>query len=276
MKFDILQKPFALLLFFSFLGTVQMFGQSTITGTVVNEEDETLIGVNVRVKGTSTGTVTDLDGNYEIQASPTDTLVFSYIGFTEMEMPVGTQTKLNAVMTTSAELLDEVVVVGYGTVRKSDLTGSVASMTGEKISQIPIANAAQAITGRLPGVNVLTTDGSPDAEVVIRVRGGGSITQDNSPLYVVDGFIVSSIRDIPPTDIESISVLKDASATAIYGAQASNGVIVITTKRPEAGKINISYNGFAQMKELPQDRKYEVLSPYEFALANYEYAKLRS
>src|SRR5690606_24261688 len=105
---------------------------------------------------------------------------------------------------------------------------------------------------------------------------GGSITQDNSPLYVVDGFIVSSIRDIPPSDIETINVLKDASATAIYGAQAANGVIVVTTKRPKAGKVSVSYNGFYQVKKLPEDRKLEVLSPYEFALANYEYYKLQS
>ena len=220
--------------------------------------------------------MTDYDGKYEIAAGAGDTLVFSYIGFASQSIPVRGRTKIDVELSTDANLLDEVVVIGYGTVRRTDLTGSVASLSGNQIAKIPITSAAQAITGRLPGVNVLTTDGSPDAEVVIRVRGGGSITQDNSPLYVVDGFIVNSIRDIPPSDIESISVLKDASATAIYGAQASNGVIVITTKRPVAGKISVSYNGFGQYKTLPGDRQYEVLSPYEFALANYELAKTRS
>lgn len=253
-----------------------MSAQNTIRGNVVSADNEPLIGVTIMVKNTGSGTISEVDGSYEIKASPNDTLVFSYTGFGTEEFAVGTRTQIDVQMAASASLLNEVVVVGYGSVRRSDLTGSVASLSGEKLNQIPISNAAQAITGRLPGVNVLTTDGSPDAEVVIRVRGGGSITQDNSPLYVVDGFIVGSIRDIPPTDIESISVLKDASATAIYGAQASNGVIVITTKRPTAGKVSVAYNGYVQLKELPSDRKYEVLSPYEFALANYEQAKLRS
>ncbi len=267
---------FAATLGFLLLGSFSAIGQSTITGTVRSGDNETLIGVTITVKNSNRGTITDYDGTYELQASPQDTLVFSYTGYASQLVPVGSKTNIDVVMAVEASLLNEVVVVGYGSIKRSDLTGSVASLSGDKISQIPITNAAQAITGRLPGVNVLTTDGSPDAEVVIRVRGGGSITQDNSPLFVVDGFIVNSIRDIPPTDIESISVLKDASATAIYGAQASNGVIVITTKRPEAGKISISYNGFAQFKQLPQDRKYDVLSPYEYTLANYEYAKLRS
>ncbi|WP_020539028.1 SusC/RagA family TonB-linked outer membrane protein [Lewinella cohaerens] len=276
MKRRELQTLFALLVGFLLLGSTTLLGQSTIRGNVVSEDNEPLIGVTVMIKNTGSGTVTDYDGNFEVKASPGDTLELSYTGYAPKEVPIGNSQVLNIVMNVSASLLDEVVVVGYGSVRRSDLTGSVASLSGDKISQIPITNAAQAITGRLPGVNVLTTDGSPDAEVVIRVRGGGSITQDNSPLYVVDGFIVSSIRDIPPSDIESISVLKDASATAIYGAQASNGVIVITTKRAAAGKIKVSYNGFVQLKELPDYRRYEVLSPYEYALANYEYAKLRS
>ncbi|MCB0528668.1 MAG: TonB-dependent receptor [Saprospiraceae bacterium] len=275
MKFNILQNHFVLLLFFAMLGSTA-FGQGMVSGNVVSAEGEPLVGVTIKVQNRSVGTSTDVDGNFELRASSSDTLIFSFTGYEMQIIPVGSSRTINVVLATKAELLGEIVVVGYGTVKKSDLTGSVATLSGKAISEIPISSAAQALTGRLPGVNVLTTDGSPDAEVVIRVRGGGSITQDNSPLFVVDGFIVNSIRDIPPTDIESISVLKDASATAIYGAQASNGVIVITTKRPQAGKMKVTYNGFAQMKQLPQDRKYEVLSPYEFVMANYEYAKLRS
>jgi TonB-dependent starch-binding outer membrane protein SusC len=204
--------------------------------------------------------------------------VFSFIGMISKEVPVDGKSTVNVTLESDVQTLNEVVVVdfGYGTVKKTDMTGSVATMGARELKNIPVANAAQAMTGRMPGVSVLTSDGSPDAEVVIRVRGGGSITQDNSPLYVVDGFIVSSIRDIPPTDIQSINVLKDASATAIYGAQASNGVIVITTKNPVAGKVSVSYNGFMQFKNLPKDRSYEVLSPYEYILVNYERAKLRS
>ena len=254
-------------------------GQATIRGQVKDEGDAPLPGVSVVEKGTTNGTVTDVNGNYSISVNAGDaTLVFSFIGMKPVEMPVGQQSTISIRMESDLQTLQEITVVdyGYGTVKKSDVTGSVASLSGREISSIPISSAAQALTGRLAGVNVLTTDGSPDAEVVIRVRGGGSITQDNSPLYVVDGFIVGSIRDIPPTDIESINVLKDAAATAIYGAQAANGVVVITTKRPVAGKTVISYNGFAQWKQLPQDRKYDVLSPYEYVMANYEYAKLRS
>lgn len=250
--------------------------QRSVSGTVTDEENQPLIGVNVQLLGTTSGTITDVDGTFSLEAGQGDTLLFSYIGFVDQRVPVGLQTSIEVTMSTDANVLDEVVVLGYNSVKRSDLTGSVASLRGDQIKKIPVASAADALKGRLPGVNVFTTDGSPDAEVVIRVRGGGSITQDNSPLYVVDGFIVSSIRDIPPTDIESINVLKDAAATAIYGAQASNGVIVITTKQPQAGRISVSYNGFLQTKELPGDRRYEVLSPYEFVLANYEYAAVQS
>lgn len=276
MKFTFLKETIGLLLSLFLLGGASLYAQQTISGNVTASDKEPLIGVNVQIKNTGTGTTTDVDGSYSIEAGASDVLVFSYIGFASQEIAVGDQRVIDVVLEQDANILDEVVVLGYGSVKKSDLTGSVATVTGSQIAKIPITSAAQAITGRLPGVNVLTTDGSPDAEVVIRVRGGGSITQDNSPLYVVDGFIVNSIRDIPPTDIESINVLKDAAATAIYGAQASNGVIVITTKNPVAGKIAVSYNGFVQTKQLPGDRKFEVLSPYEFVMANYELAKLRS
>ncbi|MDN3670632.1 TonB-dependent receptor [Echinicola jeungdonensis] len=250
-----------------------------ITGEVRSAEGETVPGVTVLLKGTSTGTSTDLDGAYKLTVNdPNGTLIFSSIGMVKQEIPIQNRSTIDVTMEMDVAQLDlvEVVDYGYGSVKRTDMTGSVASISGKELAKIPVASAAQAITGRLPGVNVLTTDGSPDADVVIRVRGGGSVTQDNSPLYVVDGFIVGSIRDIPPTDIESITVLKDAAATAIYGAQASNGVIVVTTKTPVAGKTSVSYNNFFQWKNLPDDRRYEVLDPYEYVLANYEYAKLRS
>ncbi|REA61547.1 TonB-dependent receptor [Dyadobacter luteus] len=255
------------------------FAQHKVSGIVSSVTDkEGLPGASVRVKGGTNGTTTDAKGAYTISATNDAVLVFSFIGMITSEVPVNGKSKIDIVLEDDANKLEEVVVVdfGYGTVKKTDMTGSVATMSGRDLKNIPVANAAQAMTGRMPGVSVLTSDGSPDAEVVIRVRGGGSITQDNSPLYVVDGFIVNSIRDIPPSDIQSINVLKDASATAIYGAQASNGVIVITTKNPTAGKVSVSYNGFMQYKLLPKNRKYEVLSPYEYVMVNYERAKLRS
>ena len=136
-----------------------------------------------------------------------------------------------------AVLLDEIVVIGYGTVNRKDITGSVSSVKGKDLAQIPVSTAAEALTGKMAGVQVVTTEGSPDAEINIRVRGGGSITQDNSPLYIVDGFPVSSISDIPSSTIQSIDVLKDASSTAIYGARGANGVIIITTKGGTPGKV---------------------------------------
>ncbi len=262
-----------------FAATDALLAQTkSVSGVVKSDDGATLPGVSILEKGTTNGTTTDADGKFTLMVQNGAVLAFSFIGMQPQEIPVGNQTSINLTLESDFTQLDEVVVVdyGYGTVKKSDMTGAVATLSSREIAKIPVSSAAQALTGRLPGVNVLTTDGSPDAEVVIRVRGGGSITQDNSPLYVVDGFIVSSIRDIPPTDIESVNVLKDASATAIYGARAANGVVVISTKKPIAGQTTVSYSGFVQIKTLPKNRKYEVLSPYEFVMANYEYAKLRS
>ncbi|WP_346236107.1 TonB-dependent receptor [Niabella insulamsoli] len=251
----------------------------SISGTVLDDTEAPLRGVTVTLQDTKTVTQTDENGKFtiEVPEEGSPLLVFSFTGYKAQ-----TAAALDGMtISMSKDIISEedvVVVVdyGYGKIKKSDLTGSVATLSGKELAKIPMASAASALTGRLPGVRVLTADGAPDADVSIRVRGGGSITQDNSPLFVVDGLIVSSIRDIPPTDIESINVLKDASATAIYGAQAANGVIVVTTKQPKAGRVSVSYNGFYQLKKLPEDRKLKVLDPYEFVLANYEYYKLQS
>ncbi|MFZ5939804.1 MAG: SusC/RagA family TonB-linked outer membrane protein [Bacteroidota bacterium] len=250
----------------------------TVKGTVTDAQTgEVLPGVNVVLKGTSQGTITNFDGIYQLAVPASGSVItFSFVGYTSQDIPVDGRTQIDVVLESGATLMDEIVVVGYGTARRKDLTGSIASVNSEEISKVPTPNAAEAIKGRLPGVNIITTDGSPDAEVVIRVRGGGSVTQDNSPLFVVDGFIVSSIRDIPSNDIASITVLKDAASTAIYGAQAANGVILVTTKNPKAGKTVVSYNGFAQIKTMPQERKYDVLDPYEYVMMQYEHAILRS
>ncbi|HET7899214.1 MAG TPA: TonB-dependent receptor plug domain-containing protein, partial [Flavisolibacter sp.] len=170
--------------------------------------------------------------------------------------------------------LNDIVVIGYGTARRKDLTGTVSSLPASQLEKIPVSSAAEALTGRLPGVTVTTTDGAPGAEIVIRVRGGGSLTGSNAPLYIVDGFRVSSINDIAPSDIASIDILKDAATSAIYGAAGANGVVIITTKSAKGGRTSINYNGFIQARTLP--RKLKVLSPYEFVLAQYEYARLRS
>ncbi|MFL1013446.1 SusC/RagA family TonB-linked outer membrane protein [Flavisericum labens] len=237
-----------------------------------------LPGVTVLVKGTTNGASTDFDGNYTLNNVDSNaTLSFSYVGYKTQEVAVNGQTTINVTLEVDVSQLDEIVIVdyGYGKVNKLDMTGSTASIDSKALSTIPVANAAEALSGRLPGVNVTSADGEPGASIRIRVRGGTSLSQDNSPLFVVDGFIVGGIDNIPVNDIASIDVLKDAAATAVYGAQASNGVIVVTTKNPVEGKTSVSYNNFFTFNELPNDRKYDVLSPYEFVLANYEYQALR-
>ncbi len=278
-----LSRSFPLLFFGVFLCTcANLHAQDppTVSGIIIDPETEQPVpGVNVVEKGTNNGTTTNFDGEYNIELnSAQGVLVFSYLGYKTQEIEVVESQVLDIELEPDLDQLDEVTIVdyGYGKVNKEDMTGSVASIGSEELSKIPVASAAEALSGRLPGVNVTTADGQPGAEVRIRVRGGGSITQSNEPLFVVDGFIVDGINDIPPTDIESINVLKDAAATAVYGAQAANGVVVVTTKNPVAGKVTVNYNNFFQFNNLPADRSYDVLSSHEYVLANYEYAKLQS
>lgn len=261
----------ALLLFL--MGCVTaMAQQRTVTGRVTDAKGEAVVGATVMVKGATQGTITDLDGKFSLQVTTTArTLVVSYVGMKTAEVGI-TGNVVNVVLEDDTKLLEDLVVVGYGTQRKRDLTGSISSVQGKTLAQIPVTGTAEALTGRLPGVQVTTADGSPDAEILVRVRGGGSITQDNTPLYIVDGFPTSNINNISPTDIQSIDVLKDASATAIYGSQGANGVVIITTKTAQSGKTQVSYNGFMQTKQL--SKRMEVLSPYEYVMLNYELAAL--
>ena len=216
---------------------VLVFGQKTITGTVKDATGEPLIGATIS-KGGSDGVITDIDGNFSLSGVDNNTtLTVSYIGYQTKSVKVGNQSNLDIVLESNDKSLDEVVVVGYGTMRRRDLTGAVASVTGEKLAANPVSTVAEALQGQLPGVNVISQDGRPGGSTSIRVRGGGSITQSNEPLYVVDGVQVSSIDDIPADNIESIDVLKDAASTAIYGAAGANGVILITTKGGKEGKV---------------------------------------
>ncbi len=257
----------AFLLFFSVC--ITLFGQKNITGLVLDNKNEPLIGATVLIKGTNQGTVTDIQGRYNITAPDEEAvLTISFMGYQTEEIVVGNQSEINVTLMPNITGLDEVVVIGYGTVRRRDLTAPVASVNAEQLKDIPLASTAQALTGRLAGVQITTTEGSPDAEVKIRVRGGGSITQSNDPLYIVDGFPVEGINDIAPSDIESIDVLKDASSTAIYGARGANGVVIITTKSGAKGKTKISYNAYYGKKELAN--KLDVLDPYEYVLYQYE------
>ena len=262
-----------LFIFFAFAGA---WAQSlTVKGKVTDENGGGLPGVTVLVKGSSNGTATDAEGNYSLGiGSGNATLVITFIGYTTQEIAINNRSTINVALKPDTKALEEVVVIGYGTAERKDLTGAVTSLAAKDIAAVPVSNVAEAMKGRMAGVQVTTVDGQPGAEIIIRVRGGGSITQDNAPLYIVDGFPVNSINDIAPADIESIDILKDASAAAIYGSRGSNGVVQITTKSAKAGKTTISYNGFGQVRTLP--RKLEVLSPYEFVLAQYENAMLRT
>lgn len=247
----------------------------TVKGTVTDGSHEPLIGVSVTIKGThNTGVITDMNGTYSITV-PNDkaVLVFNYIGFSETEQGVSGKTTVNVELKEDNIGLDEVVVIGYGSVKRKDLTGAVASVRGDDLAAVPVNNVAQALQGKLAGVNVTSGDGRPDADVSIRVRGGGSITQNNSPLFIVDGFPVSSISDIPASEIESIDVLKDASSTAIYGARGANGVILVTTKKAEGGKVKVSYDGYVQAKSVA--KTLETLSAQDYVLFHWGYGTSR-
>ena len=234
-----------------------------VTGNVKDGTGEGIIGATVMEKGTTNGTVTDIDGNFSIKVASGKTLVFSYIGMKTKEVKVTGNGPVNVTLEDENTTLNEVVVVGYGTMKKKDLTGSVATVNNKALEAVPVASASEALTGKMAGVQVTTTEGSPDADVKIRVRGGGSITQSNDPLYIVDGFPVETISDIPASDIEDITVLKDASSTAIYGSRGANGVILVTTKSGKAGQVKVSYNAYYSMKKIA--KKMDVLSPYDYA-----------
>ena len=262
-----------LLILFSAISLSVSAQTITVKGNVKDTSGEPVIGASVVEKGnTSNGTITDLDGNFSIKVDGKKTLVISYIGMKTQEVAVQGRKTINVQMVDDSKALDEVVVIGYGTVNKRDLTGSVASVSAKDLAAVPVASASEALTGKLAGVSVTTTEGSPDADIKIRVRGGGSLSQDNSPLYIVDGFPVSSISDIAPSEIQTIDVLKDASSTAIYGARGANGVIIITTKSGKEGKTQVDFGasfGFKQVTKLT-----EVLSPYDFVAYQREIGSL--
>lgn len=233
-----------------------------VTGTVLDEQGQPMIGVTVRLRDGKAGATTDLDGKFSIEVPQNSVLVFSYIGYQEYTLTVGDRNDYVINMESENAALDEVVVIGYQTIKRKDLTGSVASVRGEDVAVMPVANVAQALQGKLPGVNVTTQDGRPDATVSIRVRGGGSISQSNDPLILVDGITVKSLDDIPSDQVESIDVLKDASSTAIYGARGANGVILVTTKGAKEGKVSVSYNGYVKFNT---PTKYlDTLDPYDY------------
>lgn len=212
-----------------------------VSGRILDENGSPLPGANILEKGTTNGTTSDAEGAYTLSVmGENSVLIFSFIGYTSQEVVVGNKTEINVTLQPDLRTLNEVVVVGYGTIKKSDLTGSVSSVKGEELTAYPAIDAMQALQGRAAGVNITANNGAPGSPLKVRIRGGTSINASSDPIFVVDGFVGGAMP--PPEDIESIEVLKDASATAIYGSRGANGVIMVTTKRGKPGKTKIDFN----------------------------------
>ncbi|OQP47384.1 SusC/RagA family protein [Niastella yeongjuensis] len=256
----------ALLLFFPFILLAQT---RTISGTVTDDRGAPAPNVSVQVKGGRT-VLTDVRGHFSIPVTGAGTisLTLSSVGLKPITITADDKKEMTIQMERDATTLQE-VVIGYQTVPRSKVSGSVSSLAGKQIKDVPLSSAAEALQGRLAGVSVTASEGAPGSDIIVRVRGGGSITQDNSPLYIVDGVVVeNALSVISPQDIASIDVLKDASTTAIYGARAANGVVIITTKGGRPGKTQISYNGSFGWRELP--KMMDVMNPYDFVVWQYE------
>lgn len=260
-----------LLLFFC----AQVRGQTrTVTGRVVDAEKEAMVGVTVSIKGTKTQVQTDADGRFKmnIPASGNTTVVASYLGYKPTETVVTNQKDLSiTLLEDEGSMLKEVQVVniGYATVSKDAVIGSVSSVSARDLKDFPVATAAEALAGKLAGVSVIASEGKPGAEITVRVRGGGSITQDNSPLYIVDGVqLDNALSVISPQEIQSIDVLKDVASTAIYGARGANGVVLITTKSGKNSRTTVSLNAFAGMRKITN--QLDVMSPYDFVMYQYQ------
>jgi TonB-linked SusC/RagA family outer membrane protein len=248
-----------------FANTVSVHAQTkTITGKITDEVNDALPGVTILIKGTKTGTASDGEGKYSIKAKATDQLIFSFVAFETTIVSINNKTIINLSLKSLATGLEEVVVVGYGTQKRKDITGSVSNVAVNELQMAPVRSFEEALAGRAAGVQVTSSDGQPGASTNIVIRGNNSVTQNNSPLYVIDGFLIENPDNnvINPTDVESINILKDASATAIYGARGANGVIVITTKKGKKGapvyNFDTSYGFQDNLKQI------DLMNPYEF------------
>ena len=268
-----------LLVLFTLLPGGVMAQNTTITGTVTDHEGP-VIGATVRVKGSATGAVTDIDGNYTIDAPRGATLEFSYVGYLTKEVKVGAQPRIDVLLSQDAEQLSEVVVVGYGTMRKSDLTGAVTQVDNKAIEKSVPTSVDQVLQGRAAGVQIQANTGTPGGSSTIRIRGTNSLTATSQPIFVIDGVIVDSdgsdngntnpLAAINPSDIVTMDILKDASATAIYGSRASNGVIMITTKRGQSGEATVTYDGYIGWQKMP--KKLHVMNLRQYAQHNNDIA----
>ncbi|MCD8290825.1 MAG: SusC/RagA family TonB-linked outer membrane protein, partial [Prevotella sp.] len=266
---------YLLLLSLALVMHLAVFAQNvSVKGVVIDTDGEPLIGASVLQKGTTNGITTDINGEFKISVPNKSTLVVSYIGYETINVSVNGRSSISVTLQPSSSMLDEVVAIGYGTVKKRDLTGAVSSVTGNDLATVPVTSAAAALQGKAAGVNIVTQNNAPGASLNITVRGGTSITQDTEPLYIVDGFEMSdALTNIDINDIETIDVLKDASSTAIYGAKGSNGIIVITTKSAQKGKTKVDYNAYFSFDTL--SKKLDMLkNAADYVAYQYEYAEL--
>nr|WP_321376364.1 TonB-dependent receptor plug domain-containing protein [uncultured Bacteroides sp.] len=258
-----LTKPLGLLFLFCFIPFWALAQNITVKGVVKDISGEPLLGVNVRQVGTTTGTVTDIEGNYSLQVKKDAKLLFSFVGFVNQTINVDGRNTINVTLKEDSKTLEEVVVVGYGTAKKSDVTGSIASINEKTLKEVPVSNVAQSMQGRIAGVQIQQTSTRPGSTSQIRIRGTRSLSATNDPLIIVDGIpFGGSLNDIAPDDIKSVDILKDASATAIYGSRGANGVILVTTNRGNYQKATVTYNGYAGFGNVA--KKYQVFNAKEF------------
>ena len=243
-----------------------------VSGIVKDSAGDPVIGASVIVEGTTNGTSTGVTGEWslDIPGAPQKKLVFSYLGMKDKTVAIGNKTYIEVTLENDSQVMQDIVVVGYATVARKDLIGSVSSVDSETLTSQPVTSVSEALAGKMAGVQVTTTEGDPDADIKIRVRGTGSITQDSSPLYIVDGFPVDNINDIPSSDIQSIDVLKDAFSTAIYGSRGANGVIIVTTKSGQKGKLSVNYNMYVGVKAMANREAIQTMDPYDFVQLQYE------
>jgi TonB-dependent SusC/RagA subfamily outer membrane receptor len=259
------------LVFSSILAFAQ---QGVVTGRVTSQEDQGgLPGVNVIIKGTSQGSVTDVEGNYTIEVpGPEAVLVFSSVGYVTEEVIVGSQSVIDRMMVADVTSLDELVVVGYGSQLKKEVTGAVQTVEMENLKDLPLSQITQKMQGQMAGVAVKQTTGKPGEGMNVRIRGQFSISAGSEPLYVIDGFpITGGINKINPDEIEDITVLKDAASTSLYGSRAANGVVLITTKKGKAGQTNVSFNASYGIQEVPQRGRIDMMDAVEFAQFKKEF-----
>lgn len=256
---------FFLVLALGIVSVIPLTAQQQITGTIRDASTgEPLAGATVLLKGTNTGTMSSRDGTYSIPVTgPRDVLVFSFVGYETSEQNVGDQATIDVTLEEASTRLEDVVVIGYGTVKKEDLTGSVSVVTSEDLNRTPASTFTKAIQGKAPGVLVSQNSGRPGSPTTIRIRGAGSISRSSDPIYVIDGVITRNLDVINPADIESLQVLKDASSTAIYGADGANGVVIITTKRGQSGDPRVSFSSYISRNKIP--RKIELMDANQYA-----------